>query len=73
MDGFGEAEQIRLKNLCDKLTNSGCKFLLSNSYCEFVCNLYKEYPQVKIEASRAINSDSASRGKIFEILVKNYE
>jgi DNA adenine methylase len=72
LDGFGEEEQRRLKSLCDKLSSLGCKFLLSNSYCDFICDLYKDYTQIKIEASRAINSVASGRGKVFEILIKNY-
>ncbi|MEO7427161.1 MAG: DNA adenine methylase [Fibrobacteria bacterium] len=73
LQGFGEEEQIRLKKLCDRLDRLGCKFLLSNSYCDFVRELYKGYKQIKLQASRNINSVGASRGKISEILVKNYE
>lgn len=39
--GFGENEQIRLKELCDLLNKKGVKFLLSNSDCEFIRELYK--------------------------------
>ena len=73
LNGFDEDEQIRLKSLCDKLNRLGCKFLLSNSYCDFICDLYKDYKVIKLEASRSINSVGSSRGKIFEVLVKNYE
>ena len=71
--GFGEADQTRLRDLCNKLDKQGCKFLLSNSYCDFICDLYRDYEQVKIEATRNINSVGAGRGKIFEVLIRNYE
>lgn len=41
--GFGEEEQIALKEQCDMLNAKGIKFLLSNSSCEFIEDLYKDY------------------------------
>lgn len=71
--GFGETEQIRLKKLCDKLNEKGVKFLLSNSDCEFIRNLYKDYNIVTIRAKRTINSNGNNRGAISEVLIRNYE
>ena len=71
--GFGETEQIRLKNLCDKLNSKGIKFLLSNSDCEFIKDLYKDYNNITIKAKRAINSNGNNRGAISEVLIRNYE
>ena len=71
--GFGENEQVRLKELCDKLNKKGVKFLLSNSDCEMIHDLYKEYKIISIKAKRAINSNGSSRGEVGEVLVKNYE
>jgi DNA adenine methylase len=75
LDGFNERDQIRLKELCDDLHIRGCKFLLSNSDCGFIRDLYKGYKDkfVKIEATRNINSVGSGRGKIAELLIKNYE
>ncbi len=72
-DGFDLDEQRRLKALCDDLTVRGVKFLLSNSNCDFIRELYKDYNVVIVEASRAINSDASKRGKVEEVLVRNYE
>jgi len=73
LNGFDENEQKRLKKLCDKLDKLGCKFLLSNSYCDFIVDLYRGYNQIEIQATRNINSVGSGRGKISEILIKNYE
>ena len=70
--GFGKAEQERLKNLCDKLNKKGAKFLLSNSATEFIIDLYRDYNITIVQASRAINSKGDKRGKVDEVLVKNY-
>jgi DNA adenine methylase len=73
LNGFNQEEQIRLKRLCDRLDRLGCKFLLSNSYCKFITDLYRGYKQIEIKATRSINSVGSGRGKVSEILVKNYE
>lgn len=70
---FDRAEQIRLKKLCDKLHKKGVNFLLSNSSTEFIKDLYKDYTVFTVSANRAINSKGNGRGKVEEVLVKNYE
>ena len=70
--GFDRKEQIRLKELCDSLNSRGVKFLLSNSATEFILDLYKDYNITIVQANRAINSKAAGRGKVDEVLVKNY-
>ncbi|KAB3532928.1 DNA adenine methylase [Alkaliphilus pronyensis] len=71
--GFNRDEQIRLKNLCDKLNARGVKFLLSNSATDFILDLYKDYKIEIIKAKRAINSNGNARGEVDEVLVRNYE
>ena len=70
--GFDRKEQIRLKELCDKLNNRGVKFLLSNASTEFINDLYTDYNIVTIKAKRAINSNGNARGEVDEVLVRNY-
>ena len=73
MNGFGENEQIRLKKLCDKLSDRGCKILVSNSSATLIRELYCD-PRYKIEevgASRAINAVGSKRGKVKELLIHN--
>lgn len=71
--GFNRDEQIRLKNLCDKLDKKEVKFLLSNSATEFIKDLYKDYDIKIVKAKRSINSNGNSRGEVDEVLVRNYE
>ncbi|TBR60332.1 DNA methyltransferase [Westiellopsis prolifica IICB1] len=73
VNGFNKDQQIRLKETFDDLNSRGCNILLSNAYTEFIVNLYGEYKQTKIAATRAINSNASKRGKVDEILIKNYE
>ncbi len=71
--GFGKDEQIRLKDVCDKLNNKGIKFLLSNSATPFIMELYANYKIEKIPAKRIINSNASLRGNVDEVLISNYE
>ncbi len=73
MNRFGADEQRRLKELCDKLTDKGCKVLLSNSNASLIRELYSDsrYEIVEIQAARAINSVGSKRGKITELLIHN--
>ena len=73
VDGFGEAEQIRLKELCDQLSQGGCQVLVSNSSASFIKELYldQSYEIVEVLASRAINAVGSKRGRINELLIRN--
>jgi len=70
--GFDEDMQFRLKKLCDYIDSIGAYFLLSNSCTEFITDLYKGYEIVSVSANRALNCKADKRGKIKEVLVKNY-
>lgn len=71
--GFGVLEQKELKRQCDLLNKKGIKFLLSNSCCDFVEDLYKYYHVERVSAKRTINAQGDKRGAIDEVLVRNYE
>ena len=70
--GFSEKDQIRLKEECDRLTERGVKILLSNSYCDFILNLYKDYNNQIVETTRTLSGKADTRGKIKEVLISNY-
>lgn len=72
-NGFGMIQQNELKAQCDKLDKKGVKFLLSNSYCEFITDLYQDYNIKQVSAKRAINSNPDKRGEVGEVLIANYE
>lgn len=73
LNGFGRIEQVNLKIFCDKLNKKGVKFLLSNSATDFIKDLYKEYHIEIVEVPRNINSVATRRGKVSEVLIRNYE
>ncbi|MDR1350565.1 MAG: DNA adenine methylase [Zoogloeaceae bacterium] len=73
-DKFDDAEQTRLRDTFADLTGRGVKCLLSNSDTKFIRELYAndEYDIISVLAKRAINSDSAGRGNVNEVLIKNW-
>ncbi|MGL5831770.1 MAG: DNA adenine methylase, partial [Waterburya sp.] len=73
VNGFGEQEQIRLKKLCDRLSDQGCQVLASNSAAPLIKSLYDDprYEVVEVKATRAINAVASKRGSINELLIYN--
>lgn len=78
---FNDVEQIRLRNFCAKLNQKPkIKWMLSNSDCSarnpedtFFEELYCDFNINRVQASRAINANPNKRGKLTELLIKNYE
>lgn len=73
--GFGEKEQIELRDTFLELSKRGCFVMLSNSDAPFINEIYSKFKGIrisKVEAGRAINSKGSGRGKIKEVLVTNY-
>jgi DNA adenine methylase len=72
-DGFSSDDQLALAELCRRLDRNGVLFMLSNSDVPEVRDLYE--PNFKVEtvqAGRAVNSVGSKRGKVSEVLVRNY-
>ena len=72
VDGFGEDKQTELKGICDHLTQIGVKWMLSNSSCSFIRELYKGYNIRIVQARRSVSADGKKRVLIDEVLVTNY-
>lgn len=77
--GFNDDNQKELAEFCRKLDGLGAKFMLSNSdphntdpNDDFFDDLYKGFDIERVYATRAINSKGDGRGKISEILVRNF-
>lgn len=78
-EAFNDVAQIRLKSFCDRLQHEKIPFMLSNSDClgkdgtdRFFDDLYRNYDIQRVWAARSINADGSKRGKLTEILVRNY-
>ena len=81
MEEFNDDEQIRLRNFCSKLNERHhVKWMLSNADCSaknpddtFFEEIYSDFHINRVLASRAINANPNKRGKLTELLIKNYE
>lgn len=70
---FNLADQQKLCDYCDRLTRLGVKFMLSNSYCDWVMDAYSDYHIDIVSARRSINRDAKKRGAVQEVIVRNYK
>lgn len=78
-EAFNDDAQIRLKHFCDRIHEGGYYFMLSNSdgfaknaSDTFFDDLYSSYNINRVWASRSVNADATKRGKLTEILVRNF-
>lgn len=80
-EDFNDDEQIRLRDFCARLNGMpDVKWMLSNADCSaknpedtFFETIYANFNIHRVNASRAINADPSKRGKLTELLIKNYE
>lgn len=70
--GFNEDSQRLLAQTCKDLHAEGVKVLLSNSYTDFIRDLYSDFTVEAVSANRNINSNPGKRGAIQEALVRNF-
>ncbi len=71
-DGFGDGKQRQLAEICRALDGKGARFMLSNSDTPLIHSLYKGFCITRAFAARAINSNPARRGKVSELVIRNY-
>lgn len=71
-NGFGLEQQKRLRDFCVELDRKGVRFMLSNSDTQIVRELYEGFVIETVSATRTINSNPTGRGKINEVIVRNY-
>jgi DNA adenine methylase len=76
---FRDSEQIRLKEVCDRIHQLNHSFIVSNSDVKnfdptdnFFDDLYQDYSIQRVKARRNINSKADERGEIFELLISNF-
>lgn len=76
---FNDQNQIELADMFKELSKRGARVMLSNSdphnvdeNDNFFDDLYADFTILRVDASRMINSKATSRGKIKELLIKNY-
>lgn len=77
---FNDDDQRKLAEFCRQLSGKNCLWMQSNADCSaknqadtFFEELYKDYHIYRVIASRSINANPLKRGKLTELLIKNYE
>jgi len=70
--GFDLKMHERLAALCRRLDKRSVRFMLSNSAAPLAKDLYRKFRIETVTAARALNSKGTRRGKIEEVIVRNY-
>ncbi len=77
---FNDDDQRALAAFCHQLSEKECLWMESNADCSaknpedtFFEDLYKEYRIERVYASRFINANPEKRGKLTELVIRNYE
>ena len=77
---FNDDDQRQLADFCHRLNEAGYYWMESNADCSaknpedlFFEELYKDYRIERVNAARFINANASKRGKLTELLIKNYE
>jgi DNA adenine methylase len=68
---FGADEHRQLRNVVDKLTERGCRVVVSNSDTDYVRRLYHRYNMHTVKARRYINCNGAGRHQVSELVITN--
>ena len=69
-EGWTRQDLEELKLVCDRLSDRGCKVIITNNDTKFVRELFKDYNFREIEVKRSINRDGNKRkGK--ELVIYN--
>jgi DNA adenine methylase len=70
--GFGESEQRRLAESFAGLAGRGVSVVASNSDTPLIRELYAGFEIEVVMAKRAINSKADARGKVHELIIRNF-
>ncbi|HIY87360.1 MAG TPA: DNA adenine methylase [Candidatus Bacteroides pullicola] len=77
---FDDGEQIRLRDFCHQVSAHKANFILSNSDVKgkdendnFFDEIYNAYNIQRVMATRMVNANPDKRGKLPELLIRNYE
>ena len=62
-------DQRILTKMATEFAAQGCYVLVSNSYCDFILDIYEGGEIVEVAAKRNINKDPEKRGEVKEALI----
>lgn len=71
-NGFDRNDQRRLRDVYWELDRRGCRLMLSNSDVPFIRHLYRQFRIDTVAAPRAVSCNGRGRGKVAEVVVRNY-
>ena len=75
--GFNDAEQVRLRDFCTRISRQKTQFIASNSDpiesagISFFEQIYRQFKIKRVFATRLINADPEKRGLVSEIMISN--
>ena len=77
-EGFGDHEQLRLRDFCNMVSSHKALFIASNSDPRnlnpsenFLDSIYEHFFIKRVSASRMINSEASGRGAVSELMISN--
>lgn len=70
---FSAQSQADLAEVCGELDRMGVRWLLSNSDCPFIRDLYGRWHIDTVWAARAVNAKADARGEVREVVVSNFK
>lgn len=71
--GFGTDSQLKLLEVCNKLTELEVLFMVSNHNTKFIREIYKDYNVHVVSARRVIGGKGATRDDVEEVIITNYD
>lgn len=71
-NGFDDQAQYRLSATFARLAHRGAYVMLSQSDHDFARRLYKGFHITSVENSRSVSANGDSRGKVPELIIRNY-
>ena len=70
-DGFAYDDQVKLRDMCTRLDSNGVRWVLSNSWCDVVRELYDGFSIEQVDVNRLVAAKATSRKQITEAIVTN--
>lgn len=66
---FYQEDQVKLRDFIHDLKNKGCFVIASNSHCDFILDLYKDFDVKVVSAKRYINKIAERRNNVNEVII----
>lgn len=66
---FYKEDQVILRDFIRELKTKGCFVIASNSHCDFILDLYKDFDVKVVSAKRYINKIAERRNSINEVII----